>query len=657
MASSKLNFLHLIFIITILSLSQIGWSQTTTDSLKTELKKTSGISRVNILNQLAKELKHVDPEQALGYAEEAVSLANTISFKEGEAGGYINSGNVYRKLGDFKKAIEAYLKALQISQSANDGNGIARSFNGLGISYNLLGDYDKSLESFLSSLKTYEQYEDKTGTADAVNNVGIHYWSLGKLNEALDYYLRALEIRKEIGDIEDIAASLNNIGDIYSDLGKTDSALHYFLEALNLLEDHGNNDLIFALQINIGLLYSDLNDYSKAMEYYQKGLDIADKIGDNWGMATTFNYIGTTHLKSNNYSKAEQFFSQSLDLASKIGAKALVKEVYKNFSDLFMAMKDHKKSLDYYKLYTEVKDSIFNETTSKQMAEMQTRYETEKKEAEINELMIEKTIQELNLKKSEDMKWFFIVASLLILLLAGGILYGFRQKQKANKLLQERNKLEIENKNRAISLFGQQVSKEVALELLSDTSKSSSKKLFACIMFLDIRDFAPFAASKEPFEIIQYQNDVFGFMIDIISKHHGIINQFLGDGFMATFGAPVSSGNDSQNAVNASIEIVELLNKKCESGEIPKTKVGIGLHAGDIVTGNVGTSERKQYSITGNTVILASRIEQLNKKFNSELLISKEVLDNLGQTKLKMKKLGAEYLKGRDQPMEIFRLI
>ena len=82
------------------------------------------------------------------------------------------------------------------------------------------------------------------------------------------------------------------------------------------------------------------------MEYYQKGLDIADKIGDNWGMATTFNYIGTTHLKSSNYSKAEQFFSQSLDLASKIGAKALVKEVFKNFSDLFMAMKDHKKSLE-----------------------------------------------------------------------------------------------------------------------------------------------------------------------------------------------------------------------------------------------------------------------------------------------------------------------
>lgn len=643
--------------ITILSFSQMGWSQTTTDSLKTELKKAIGISRVSILNQLAKELKHVDPEQALGYAEEAISLASMISFNEGEAAGYINYGNVHRKLGDFNKAIEAYLKGLQISQAANDGNGIARSFNGLGIAYSLLGNYDKSLESFLSSLKAYEQYEDKTGTADALNNLGIHHFYLENFDMALEYYLMALDIRREIGDIDDIAASLNNIGSVYSELGKTDSALQYFLEALKIWEEHGNNDLIFALQINIGILYSDLNDHHKAMEYYQEGLDIADKIGDNWGMASTFNYIGMAHLKSGNYERAKQFFKQSLDLARKIEAKALVKEVYKNFSDLFMTLEDHKKSLEYYKLYTEEKDSIFNETTSKQMAEMQTRYETEKKEAAINELTIEKTIQELKLKKSKNMNWFTTVASILILLLAGVVFYGFRQKQKANKLLVERNKLEIENKNRAISLFGQQVSKEVAFELLSDTSVPSSKKLFACIMFLDIRGFTPFAQNKEPSEIIQYQNDVFGFMIDIIIKHHGIINQFLGDGFMATFGAPASSGNDCQNAVNASIEIVELLNKKCESGELPKTEVGIGLHAGHIVAGNVGTSERKQYTITGNTVILASRIEQLNKKFNSALLISNKVLDSLDQSKLKMEKLGAEYLKGRAEPMEIIRLI
>jgi len=263
----------------------------------------------------------------------------------------------------------------------------------------------------------------------------------------------------------------------------------------------------------------------------------------------------------------------------------------------------------------------------------------------------------LRLRKSEVLQWSFIGASFLTLILAGFIYYGLRQNQRANKLLKERNKFAIENRKRALSLFGQQVSREVASELLSDSFKAESKKLFACIMFLDIRDFTPFAEKKEPDEIIQYQNDVFGFMIDIISKHHGIINQFLGDGFMATFGAPISTDNDSQNAVNAAVEILDILKKKCESNEIPETKVGIGLHSGNIVSGNVGTPERKQYTITGNTVILASRIEQLNKKVGSQLLISEEVFQNVNMKNMDYESLGVVEVKGREKPIPIVKLL
>jgi len=232
-----------------------------------------------------------------------------------------------------------------------------------------------------------------------------------------------------------------------------------------------------------------------------------------------------------------------------------------------------------------------------------------------------------------------------------------RQKQRANKLLKERSKFEIEDRKRALNLFGQQVSREVAAELLSDSFQYTGKKLFACVMFLDIRDFTPFVEKLEPAEIIQYQNNVFGFMIDIISNYNGIINQFIGDGFMATFGAPATSENDCQNAVAASVEILELLKIKCKSGEVPETRVGIGLHAGNIITGNVGSAKRKQYSITGNTVILASRIEQLNKKFGSQLLISEEVFQNINMENLSYESLGVVPVKGREKPIPIVKLI
>ena len=120
---------------------------------------------------------------------------------------------------------------------------------------------------------------------------------------------------------------------------------------------------------------------------------------------------------------------------------------------------------------------------------------------------------------------------------------------------------------------------------------------------------------------------------------------------MATFGAPKSSGNDCQHAFDAAMEIIKKFNDSSDP-DIKRTKIGIGLHAGNVVTGNVGTDLRKQYSITGNTVILASRIEQLNKEFNSQLIISKEVYDNLEQFngEAAFQKVA---VKGRKIPIEV----
>jgi len=218
---------------------------------------------------------------------------------------------------------------------------------------------------------------------------------------------------------------------------------------------------------------------------------------------------------------------------------------------------------------------------------------------------------------------------------------------RVNELWGEKLKIE--------GLFSQQVSPQVVEALIKDQNRTN--KTNVTIFFLDIRNFSSFIELKDPQEVNDFQNKFFCPLIEIINNHNGIINQILGDGFMATFGAPASSGNDSQNAVNASLEIVERLNNKCESGEIPLTKIGIGLHVGNIVTGNVGTAERKQYTITGNTVILASRIEQLNKKYKSEILISMKVFESLDQRNIKMDKLGSVKVKGRDEPIEIVRLI
>ena len=221
--------------------------------------------------------------------------------------------------------------------------------------------------------------------------------------------------------------------------------------------------------------------------------------------------------------------------------------------------------------------------------------------------------------------------------------------------LEETKSKLIDAEKKIKKLLGQQVSDDIAQALLVEGDNRISSK-FVCIMFLDIRDFTPFAESRTPEEIIAYQNDVFGFMIEIIAKYHGVINQFMGDGFMATFGAPTSYENDVQNAYDAAREIIFEVNSRSESGEIYPTKVGIGLHAGNVVTGNVGTEIRKQYSITGNTVITAARIEQLNKTYLSQLLISDTVYEHLNNNGELPDEGVNTTIKGRKEPIKIYKV-
>ncbi len=214
----------------------------------------------------------------------------------------------------------------------------------------------------------------------------------------------------------------------------------------------------------------------------------------------------------------------------------------------------------------------------------------------------------------------------------------------------------IKEKNAVIDLFGQQISPQIADNILKNRNELSGARKKVCIMFLDIRQFTPFVEEHQPEEVVAYLNTLFGFMIDIVQSHHGVINQFLGDGFMATFGAPVSIGNSSQHATEASQEIIDKISSEFHKGNIPKTRIGIGLHYDEAVTGNIGSSIRKQYSITGKVVIMASRIEQLNKKHNTCLLISKEVYNQLkNDTRNTFTGLGSSKIKGSSKPVSLYK--
>jgi class 3 adenylate cyclase/putative methionine-R-sulfoxide reductase with GAF domain len=206
------------------------------------------------------------------------------------------------------------------------------------------------------------------------------------------------------------------------------------------------------------------------------------------------------------------------------------------------------------------------------------------------------------------------------------------------------------------TLFGQQVSEVIVQELVAIEGEINSKLYTVTIMFLDIRDFTVFADSKTPKEVASFQNVVFGELIDIVRKNKGITNQILGDGIMAVFGAPVTTTDHAINAVTAGYAILDKIKELADKGKIPRIRIGIGLNSGKVIAGNIGNARRKQYSLTGSAVIIASRIEQLNKVYKSQFLVSEKVYKEIRNSGYPITELGDVELKGIEEAVGIYQL-
>ena len=238
-------------------------------------------------------------------------------------------------------------------------------------------------------------------------------------------------------------------------------------------------------------------------------------------------------------------------------------------------------------------------------------------------------------------------------LLMAGVIAGVvaaEIKKRVNNYLSS-----IEEQKEIESLLGQHLSKDVANELIVHRNETVGHKVVGSIMFLDIRNFTVMADHQSPEETIEFQNAIFDPLIRIIEKNNGIIHQILGDGFMASFGIAVKNKNHANDSLNAGLEIMEAINHLRTEQNGNATRVGIGLHSGEVVTGNIGNEIRKQFSIAGKNVIMASRIEQLNKKFKTQFLVSKQFVEMLN-CKGCFNDLGEVNVKGFDDKVQIYQV-
>lgn len=399
----------------------------TIDSLALLLKTAKeDTAKVNLLIALsADESRVAEYEKSMSHAKEALLLAEKLDFKKGMGNGLSNIANVYAQTGNNPAAIENFSKSLSIREKINDKAGIASVHNDMGVVYLNMGNFPEALKNYFTSLKIAEQIADKRVMALSLNNIGNIYRYQKNYDEALINHQQALKLSEELGKENLICICYNYIGAVYALKENNEEALKYFNLYLEKAKQLGKRQSAAEAYNNIGYIYINQKNYTKAKENFLSALKIQEEIGDKRSTAIVYNNLGEINKNLGQYKEARFNYNKGLMLFKMIGYRQGIRNSYLYLSQLDSVLGNSDSAYKYFKLYVQVKDSIINQETNNQIAQLKVQYETEKKDKEIE--IKNRKIE----KQKSSIRW---VVSGFILALLFTIIYFriYNQKKKAS---------------------------------------------------------------------------------------------------------------------------------------------------------------------------------------------------------------------------------
>jgi adenylate cyclase len=216
----------------------------------------------------------------------------------------------------------------------------------------------------------------------------------------------------------------------------------------------------------------------------------------------------------------------------------------------------------------------------------------------------------------------------------------------------------LKERDKVKNLFNKFHGSSVTEDLMKKDVSIGGQSKDVIVFFSDIRGFTAFSEKRKPEEVVGMLNEYFAVMVKIINANGGIVDKFIGDAIMAVWGVPKANKKDAHNAVKACLEMRRALadlNEKRMNRKEPPIQIGMGLHAGSAISGTIGSDERMEYTIIGNTVNTGSRIESSTKAFGSDLLVSDTVLEKIGDAYL-TEYAGSAEVKGRSEPLKLHKV-
>jgi len=207
--------------------------------------------------------------------------------------------------------------------------------------------------------------------------------------------------------------------------------------------------------------------------------------------------------------------------------------------------------------------------------------------------------------------------------------------------------------------FHQYVGREVADRIYGDDPALAGQRRTVSIMFTDLRDYTTLSEAMSADQVAQQLNEYFPMMVEAVTQHRGIVNDFIGDALMAVYGAPLDDPDHALDAVRTGFQMqagLEVLNAGWKARGLQTLRMGLGIHTGPVFAGNVGSEQRKKYTVVGDAVNVAARVEGLNRDLNTTLLITEETYKAI-RDKVQVRDRGELKVKGRQQAVRVYEVL
>ena len=453
------------------------------DSLQKALKGSLPDStRVRALVRLSTLNQYVNFTASTRYTDEAVALAEKLDVPALKVLAYQSKAYLLTSSGDHSTAIRFDNLSLENDIQLKDSVKIARDYNNIGNDYYELGEYDDSFFYFTQSHRVATAVKDTFRMLVAYHNVGRVFKELGQYERALDHLNLAKKMSEKQKDDEGIAYAFDEIGDVQLRKNEYDSALLTLTRALDLTRKLHVNSLEPKVHSKLATIYLAKGDFKNARAHYDSAYTLNARTKDKFGVAEVELGRGIVYTKEGDFTQALSKIENSLAVAKELNARVLEIKCFNQLSILWEMKGDYKKSLEYYKQFKLLEDTLFSQEMQGKLLRDQLRFETESRDSRIAYLSQQQRDQNNELKKQEFVRNILVVVMALSVILLITVYRSGRRRRQINMLLLQHQE-EMEKRSEELERLNQV--KDKFFSIISHDLRSPINALSGLLDLLD----------------------------------------------------------------------------------------------------------------------------------------------------------------------------